>query len=70
MKPLDGKDRCFHGRSPGRVSKTAIVNAVTRAAHTEEWRSWTTSEDLERAGGELLYARVWNVQMPETPPTL
>jgi len=25
---------------------------------TEEWRSWTTSEDLERAAGELLYARV------------
>jgi len=41
---------------PG-YSKTAIVNAVTRAAHTEEWRSWTTSEDLERAAGELLYRR-------------
>src|SRR5258708_2171089 len=49
---------------PG-YSKTAIVNAVTRAAHTEEWKSWTTSEDLERAAGELLYARVWNVQIPE-----
>jgi hypothetical protein len=49
---------------PG-YSKSAIVNAVTRAAHTEEWRSWTTSEDLERAAGELLYARVWNVQRPE-----
>ena len=48
---------------PG-YSKTAIVNAVTRAAHTEEWRSWTTSEELERAAGELLYARVWNVQRP------
>ncbi len=41
---------------PG-YSKTAIVNAITRAAHTEEWRSWTTSEDLERTAGELLYAR-------------
>jgi hypothetical protein len=30
---------------PG-YSKPAIVNSVTRAAHTEEWRSWTTSEDL------------------------
>jgi len=48
---------------PG-YSKTAIVNAVTRAAHTEAWRSWTTSEDLERAAGEPLYARVWNAQMP------
>jgi len=45
--------------------KTVIVNAITRAAHTEEWRSWTTSEELERTAGELLYARVWNVQMPE-----
>ena len=41
------------------------MNAVTHAAHTEEWRSWSTSKDLERATGELLYARVWNVQMPE-----
>ena len=49
---------------PG-YSKTAIVNAVTLAAHTEEWRSWQTSEELERAAGELLYARVWNVQVPE-----
>jgi hypothetical protein len=29
-----------------------------------EWRSWTTSEDVERAAGELRYARVWNVQRP------
>ena len=68
------------GVEPG-YSKTAIVNAVTRAAaparvsargapkacpsgdlgplnrrsvmRCEEWRSWTTSEDLERAAGEL-----------------
>ncbi len=49
---------------PG-YSRAAIVNAITRAAHTEEWRSWTTAEDLERTAGELLYARVWNVQQPE-----
>jgi hypothetical protein len=48
---------------PG-YSKTAIVNAVTRAAHTEEWRSWTTAEELERTAGELLYARVWRVERP------
>jgi hypothetical protein len=52
---------------PG-YSKTAIVNSITRAAHTEEWRSWTTAEDLERTAGELLYARVWNVQVPATTP--
>jgi hypothetical protein len=49
---------------PG-YEKTAFINAITRAAHTEEWRTWTTAEDLERAAGELLYARVWNVQLPE-----
>jgi hypothetical protein len=48
---------------PG-YSKAAIVNAITRAAHTEEWRSWQTTEELERTAGELLYARVWNVQAP------
>jgi hypothetical protein len=51
------------GIEPG-YSKTAIVNATTRAAHTEACQSWTTCEDLERAAGELLYARVWNVQLP------
>jgi len=49
---------------PG-YSKSAIVNAVTRAAHTEEWKSWTTSEELERSAGDLLYARAWNVQVSE-----
>jgi hypothetical protein len=30
----------------------------------EEWRSWTTIEDLERTAGELLYARVWALEAP------
>jgi len=53
------------GRPSSLPTARLRAGAVTRAAHTEEWRSWTTSEELERAAGELLYARVWNVQMPE-----
>jgi hypothetical protein len=60
--PVDRLQRAWDVE-PG-YSETAIVNAVTRAAHTEERRSWTTAEDLERAAGQLLDARVWNVQRP------
>jgi hypothetical protein len=49
---------------PG-YGKTAIVNAVTRAAHSETWGSWADVEDLERKGGELLFAKAWNVAIPE-----
>lgn len=45
--------------------KTAIVNAVTRVAHSETWGSWTDVEDLERKGGELLFQPVWNIAIPE-----
>lgn len=46
-------------------SRTAVVNAVTRAAHEEKWRRWTDTEDLERVGGELLYAKRWNLDLTE-----
>jgi len=49
---------------PG-YGKTAIVNAVTRAAHSETWGSWSDVEDLERKGGELLFAKVWNVAISD-----
>lgn len=49
---------------PG-YGKTAIVNAVTRCAHTEEWSRWTDVEDLERTGGALLFAKAWNVAIPD-----
>lgn len=48
---------------PG-YGKTAIVNAVTRAAHTEAWGSWDDVESLERTGGALLFQPVWNVAIP------
>jgi hypothetical protein len=51
-------------REPNRT-KAGILNAVTRAAHEEPWKVWTTEEDLERAAGEMLFAKVWNVQLPE-----
>ena len=49
---------------PG-YNKTAIVNAVTRAAHENPWGKWTDVEEMERTGGELLFAKVWNVEVPE-----
>ena len=49
---------------PG-YDKTAIVNAVTRSAHENPWAKWTDVEDLERTGGELLFAKVWDVGIPE-----
>jgi hypothetical protein len=47
---------------PG-YSKAAVVNAITRTAHTETWRSMDAMEDLESQAGRLLYQRVW--RMPE-----
>lgn len=67
VKPADMFDRLLRAyqAEPG-YGKTAIVNAVTRVAHTESWSRWTDVEDLERTGGELLYAKVWNVAIPES----
>jgi hypothetical protein len=49
---------------PG-YDKTSIVNAVTRAAHTETWRKWTDVEDLEAKGGALLFQKDWNIVIPD-----
>lgn len=49
---------------PG-YGRDAIVNAVTRCAHTETWSRWTDVEDLERKGGELLFAKAWNVAISD-----
>ena len=49
---------------PG-YSKTAFVNAITRAAHESPWASPWVSEELESTAGELLFAKVWNVELPE-----
>ena len=51
-------------REPG-YSKASILNAITRAAHEEEWRSWSDAEELESAAGELLYQPVWNLDVSE-----
>lgn len=45
--------------------KTAIVNAITRLAHTETWKRWTIVEELETLGGAMLFAKNWNVAIPE-----
>jgi hypothetical protein len=47
------------------TDKTAIVNAVTRAAHSNTWKRWTIVEELETLGGKLLFAPSWNVTIPE-----
>jgi len=51
-------------KEPG-YSKTAFLNAITRCAHTEEWRSWEDAEELESTAGELLYQPVWNLDVSE-----
>lgn len=51
-------------REPG-YSKTAILNAITRAAHENTWSSWADAEDLESQAGELLYQKVWNLDYSE-----
>lgn len=51
-------------QEPG-YSKAAFVNAITRAAHEEPWTTPWVTEEIERSAGELLYAKVWNVQLPE-----
>jgi hypothetical protein len=51
-------------REPG-YSKASILNAITRAAHEEEWRSWDDSEELESTAGELLYQPVWNLDVSQ-----
>lgn len=66
VKPEDMFDRLMRAyqAEPG-YGKDAIVNAVTRAAHTEEWGRWTDVEDMERTGGALLFQPVWNIAIPE-----
>jgi hypothetical protein len=51
-------------REPG-YSKTAILNAITRAAHEQTWSSWADTEELESQAGELLYQKVWNLDYSE-----
>jgi hypothetical protein len=66
VRPDDMFERLMRAyqAEPG-YGKTAIVNAVTRAAHSETWGSWADVEDLERKGGELLFAKQWSVSIPD-----
>lgn len=49
----------------GGYSKTAFVNAITRAAHTESWASMDTVEEMEELGSKMLFQKVWNVSPPK-----
>ena len=66
VKPAEMFDRLMRAyqAEPG-YGKTAIVNAVTRCAHTESWSRWTDVEDLERTGGALLFQPVWNLAISD-----
>jgi hypothetical protein len=48
------------------ASKASFLNAITRAAHQYEWHRDDAPEYLEERAGQLLYQRVWNVQLEET----
>jgi len=66
IKPEEMMERLqrAYQAEPG-YGKTAIVNAVTRAAHKEVWGSYEDVEDMERTGGALLFQPVWNLAIPE-----
>jgi hypothetical protein len=44
---------------PG-YTRAAIINAVTRCAHEGAW-GWEQDDAMERQGGRLLFAKVWNI---------
>lgn len=39
------------------ATKTGVLNAITRMAHEETWKTWETAEELERKAGELLFVQ-------------
>lgn len=47
-------------REPG-YNRASIVNAVTRAAHNDRWRSPWAAAQVEEEGSKLLYVRVLNL---------
>ncbi len=51
-------------REPG-YSKTAYLNAITRAAHEYSWSSMSDAEELESQAGALLYQPVWNLDISD-----
>jgi len=66
VKPEEMHERLMRAyqAEPG-YGRDSIVNAVTRCAHSETWGRWTDVEDLERKGGELLFAKAWNLAIPD-----
>jgi hypothetical protein len=54
-----------YATEPG-YTKASFVNAVTKAAHHHGWNSMDDVASLEEKGGELLFAKVWNMAAPVT----
>lgn len=51
------------------ATKAGVLNAITRVAHTESWKSPWTTEDLEETAGELLFQKqAWSVATEEENP--
>jgi len=45
-------------KEPARYTRTAVVNAITRAAHENPWSNPWAAQELEEAAGRLLHVRV------------
>ena len=64
-KDLVSRLRDAFNAEPG-YTKDSVINAITRAAHTGEWsHPWNQTEELERQAGRLLFAKRWNVDVPD-----
>lgn len=46
-------------------TKSGVLNAITRAAHQESWKSPWVTMDLEEKAGELLWAKSWDMSDPD-----
>lgn len=44
-------------QEPARYTRTAVVNAITRAAHSNPWSSPWAAQAIEEQAGELVYVR-------------
>jgi len=54
-------------KEPG-TDVTSVVNAVTRTAHEANLPHWEAVEEMERLGGQLLFAKRWDLAV--TPAEL
>lgn len=51
-------------KEPG-YSRSAYINAITRASHESEWANDETIDELESTASQLLFAKVWEMKLPD-----